>query len=158
MKGHTYRYFEGEPLYPFGYGLSYTTFLYSGLTVPETIVTTDTLKVKVDIRNTGKLSGDEVVQLYIKHLKTEVPVPVHSLQGFKRVHLNQDEQKSVQFLLTPSQLSVINDNNERIVQPGIIQLYVGGGQPSLKNTLPGNVLVQEIKITGNTYLVDRLDK
>jgi len=94
MKGRTYRYFEGEPLYPFGYGLSYTAFTYSNLQAPNTAPAGGPVKVTVDVRNSGKRDGEEVVQLYVKHSGV-----VRELQGFERVPLRAGEKKTVQFMV-----------------------------------------------------------
>jgi len=158
MKGRTYRFFEGDPLYEFGYGLSFTTFKYSNLKVPECALTNETVTIKVDVENTGDYSGDEVVQLYIKHQGSQIPVPVHALQGFRRIHLDKNEKKTIAFILTPKQLSVINDNNERIVLPENIQIFVGGQQPDEKLTEEGRILTAKIKLTGKNNVVDKLDK
>ncbi len=85
MAGHTYRYFQGEPLYPFGYGLSYTSFEYGDLTVSEGNTTDQAVSVLVKVTNTGKVAGEEVVQVYLSNLSTQLPTPAHSLQGFERV-------------------------------------------------------------------------
>jgi len=95
MKGRTYRYFEGEPLYPFGYGLSYTTFAYSNLRVPDEVRANTAIEVSVDVENTGRRAGDEVVQLYMKH-----PGVVRELAGFKRVTLQPGEKRTVTFGVT----------------------------------------------------------
>jgi beta-glucosidase len=95
MKGRTYRYFEGEPLYPFGYGLSYTTFAYSNLRAPDAARAGSPVKVTVDVRNSGKRDGEEVVELYVKH-----PGVVRELQGFERVALRAGEKKTVAFTVT----------------------------------------------------------
>jgi len=108
MKGRTYRYFEGEPLYPFGYGLSYTTFAYSNLEVPAEAHVGTPIKISVNVENTGKRAGDEVVQLYTKH-----PGVVRELQGFERVSLNPGERRTVDFTVTRA-------------DPGDIQIAVGG--------------------------------
>jgi beta-glucosidase len=94
MKGRTYQYFEGEPLYPFGYGLSYTTFTYAGLKAPSAARVGDPVKVSVEVRNSGKRDGEEVVQLYVKH-----PGVVRELQGFERVALRAGERKTVEFAI-----------------------------------------------------------
>jgi beta-glucosidase len=87
MKGRTYRYFDGTPLFGFGYGLSYTKFTYQNLVLPSTIQTDDSANVSIEVENIGAVSGDEVVELYLKNLSASVPVPLRALQGFKRVHL-----------------------------------------------------------------------
>ena len=93
MKGRTYRYFNGTPLYEFGYGLSYSTFKYSNMKAPSVIKTNEVLKVSAEVQNTGKMDGDEVVELYVKLLDAKVPVPNYSLQGFKRIFLKSGEKR-----------------------------------------------------------------
>jgi len=130
MEGRTYRYFRGEPLFPFGYGLSYTSFVYSNLRLSaETISPIDTLTISVDVRNTGERAGDEVVQLYVSDVAASVPVPIWQLQGFERIHLAPGETKTVTFTLTPRQLSLIDGAGRRVVEPGAFQVAVGGRQP-----------------------------
>ncbi len=129
MEGRTYRYFKGEALYPFGFGLSYTTFSYSNLQLPENASTSDKIRVSVDVENTGKRDGDEVVQLYVKIEDAAVPVPLHALQAFKRINLKTGEKKTVTFELEPKQFAVIDDENKRVVQPGNFTIFVGGQQP-----------------------------
>jgi beta-glucosidase len=158
MKGRTYRYFEGDPLYPFGYGLSYTTFVYSNLMVEDTISTVNPLSVSVDVENTGQYDGDEVVQIYLKHVDASVPVPIHALVSFKRIHLNKGEKKTVALALDPSCLSVINDKNQRIVFPGNIIIYAGGGQPGEKNITSGKILDKTIVISGKENVIEQLNK
>lgn len=126
----TYRYFKGEPLYPFGYGLSYTTFAFQNLKMEDTQKAGDSVSVSVEVKNTGKVAGDEVVQLYVSNKSALVPVPINSLKGFKRIHLEPGEMKSVEFVLPPHAFSVISDNNAREVLPGNFEIFVGGGQPS----------------------------
>ncbi|MFN8205804.1 MAG: glycoside hydrolase family 3 C-terminal domain-containing protein [Bacteroidales bacterium] len=150
MKGKTYRYFEGEPLYPFGYGLSYTSFTYSGLSVPAEVKAGEDVKVSVVVENTGKMDGDEVVQLYVKHTDATVPVPLQALQGFKRVHLKAGEKKTVEFTLSPRSLSVISQQDERVVMPGTVTLFVGGGQPTDKSK---TVVQGAVKVTGEIFAV-----
>lgn len=87
MEGRTYRYLKEEPLYPFGYGLSYTSFTYSNLQAPAELNIGEELVVQVDVENTGARAGDEVVQLYIRHRDASAAVPHHSLQGFARIRL-----------------------------------------------------------------------
>jgi len=129
MENRTYRYFNGEPLYPFGFGLSYTTFKYSKFTSAKTINSGDEIKVTVNVKNTGKMAGDEVVQLYLSNLSASVPVPVKALKGFKRIHLNPGETKTITFTLAPDAFSVIDEQNKRVIKPGIFEMTIGGSQP-----------------------------
>ena len=106
MAGRTYRYFDGTPLYPFGYGLSYTTFAYSGLTASAgTLRPRDTLLVSVNVKNTGSRAGEEVVQLYVRHVGSAVPRAKRDLRGFQRVALLPGEQRTVRFRLPASALA-----------------------------------------------------
>ena len=129
MKGRTYRYFEGEPLWPFGYGLSYTTFSYSDLTLPSaTINAGDPLDASVNVTNTGKVAGDEVVQLYLK-FPDVAGAPIRALRGFQRVHLEPGASQKVEFHLSPRDLSMVTDLGDIIVAQGKYTVSVGGGQP-----------------------------
>jgi beta-glucosidase len=128
MKGRTYRYFEGEPLWPFGYGLSYTTFTYSDLTLPNsTINAGDPLDASVTVTNTGKLAGDEVVQLYLK-FPDVAGAPIRALRGFQRIHLEPGASQKVEFHLSPRDLSMVTDLGDIIVAQGKYTLSLGGGQ------------------------------
>ena len=130
MKGRTYRYFEGKALYPFGYGLSYTTFSYSGLTLPKkTIKVGEPLTAEVTITNTGKREGDEVAQLYLS-FPNVAGAPIRALRGFKRVHLKPGESQEVRFLLKERDLSMVTAGGEPIIAGGQYSLSVGGGQPN----------------------------
>jgi beta-glucosidase len=131
MKGRTYRYFDGTPLFPFGSGLSYTTFAYSGLKVPgEPVAAGAPLVVQATVTNTGKLAGDEVAQLYLNF--PGVPgAPLKALRGVRRVHLDPGASEKVQFELQPRDLSVVTEAGEVIVPEGEYRLSIGGGQPGL---------------------------
>lgn len=129
MEGKTYRYFKGQPLYSFGFGLSYTFFKYSNLVLPQVVKTDQTFTVSVDVENCGQLQGDEVVQLYLSNMTASVPVPIRSLQGFKRIHLSPGQKQRVEFTLNPRQLSIIDDDYQRVVESGTFQLAIGGSQP-----------------------------
>lgn len=150
MEGRTYRYFQGEPLYPFGYGLSYTTFQYSDLQLSaETISPTDTLTVSVDVENVGQRAGDEVVQLYVSDIAASVPVPIWELQSFERIHLGPGERERVTFSLTPRQLSLIDAEGRQVVEPGGFQIAVGGCQPVPKDLADQEGLqVTTFEVTG----------
>jgi beta-glucosidase len=129
MKGRTYRYFTGEPLWPFGYGLSYTTFKYSGLSLAKAPIDAgEPLDVAVTVTNTGKLPGDEVVQLYLKFPDT-AGAPLRALRGFQRVHLAPGASQKVEFHLQRRDLSMVTDVGDIIVAQGKYTLSVGGGQP-----------------------------
>ncbi|HZT58728.1 MAG TPA: glycoside hydrolase family 3 C-terminal domain-containing protein [Pyrinomonadaceae bacterium] len=133
MSGRTYRYFKGDPLYPFGFGLSYTRFKYDGLKLSATKVKAgDGLTVSAEVRNTGEREGDEVVQVYVSHVAASVPVPTRSLAGVSRVHLKPGERQTVSFTLSPEQLSVIDNSGRRVVEPGGFLINVGGEQPGFK--------------------------
>ena len=129
MKGRTYRYFGGTPLYPFGYGLSYTTFSYSGLNVPKSVEAGSPLVAEVTVTNTGKQAGDEVAQLYLSF--PNVPgAPLKALRGFERVHLEAGASQKLRFELKPRDMSMITVVGEPIVAEGAYTLSVGGGQPN----------------------------
>lgn len=129
MKNRTYRYFKGETVYPFGYGLSYTTFNYSGLKVPETAFTGKTYNVSVKVSNTGKLDGEEVVQLYVTHLDKDIRKPIIALKGFKRISLKAGETKTVGFELNPEALALVDENNQLTEKNGKVKIYISGMQP-----------------------------
>src|SRR5690606_28109914 len=103
MANRTYRYFSGTPLWPFGYGLSYTSFDYSDLSVPEKVTAGSGVTVSVTVKNTGVMAGDEVVQLYLTDEKASTPRPVRQLEGFRRVTLRPGESRRVEFTLKPEQ-------------------------------------------------------
>ena len=129
MQNRTYRYFKGRPLYPFGYGLSYTTFSYSDLTLPKTAINAgDPLVAEVKVTNTGKQAGDEVAQVYLSF--PNVPgAPLRALRGFQRVHLNPGESQIVHFNLKDRDLSMVSEAGEPIVAEGVYTVSIGGGQP-----------------------------
>jgi beta-glucosidase len=121
------------PLYPFGYGLSYTSFGYSNLIVtPEKQGTKGLVNVTLDITNTGKFNGDEVVQLYVKDLVSSVTTYEYVLRGFERVTLNKGETKNIRFVLTPDDLSILNKNMEFIVEPGKFEVMIGSSSIDIK--------------------------
>jgi len=133
-KGHTYRYFKGEPLYPFGYGLSYTTFSYSNLKIDKEKKAGDSVKVSADVKNTGALAGDEVVQVYITNKGAKVAVPIRALKAFRRIQLLPGETKTVDFKISPDAFSVINDQGKKELNPGDFEISIGGGQPGVKGS------------------------
>ena len=121
-----------QPLYAFGWGLSYTTFKYSDLTVsPASIGPQGRAKVSVNITNTGRLPGDEVAQLYIRDEVSSVTRPIKELRGFRRVTLNPGEMKTIEFTLGPEELSFLNREMQRVVEPGSFKVMVGGNSLDL---------------------------
>jgi len=146
MTGQTYRYFKGEPLYPFGYGLSYTTFEYSDLNIPDQARASDPVTVSVKLANTGGLDGEEVVQLYVAQINPTVPSPLRSLKAFARVRLKAGESRTVQFTLPAETFRIINENNEREARAGIFEISVGGGQPGARKGT-SNVVSKRLELT-----------
>ncbi|XP_072030528.1 uncharacterized protein [Amphiura filiformis] len=147
MKGRTYRYLEDEPLFPFGYGMSYTEFNYTNLAVsPSSFKPCDNVTVSVTLQNIGKLAGDEVIQVYINWTNASVPVPKSQLVDFNRTHLNPGQQATVQFQLVPRVMAVYTD--QEVIEPGKINVFVGGQQPNQKVKLSSPVLNSSFVIQG----------
>jgi beta-glucosidase len=142
MEGHTYRYFRGNALYPFGFGLSYTSFAYSDLRItPPSGDAGQGVRVSVKVTNTGQRAGDEVVQLYVSDCQASVPVPIRDLVGFGRVHLDPAQSKTVEFSVAPEQLSLIADDGQRMVEAGEFEISVGGCQPGDQDRTGGTTSV-----------------
>jgi beta-glucosidase len=151
MAGRTYRYFTGDALFPFGHGLSYTTFAYRDFRVPATARAGDTVWVSVEVQNTGNRAGDEVVQLYVTDVESSVPVPVRTLVGFQRLALAPGERRTARFGVAPRGLSVITDAGARVIEPGRFQLSVGGKQPGFAGVADApttGVLTATLEVTG----------
>ncbi|MDC6365601.1 MULTISPECIES: glycoside hydrolase family 3 protein [Flavobacteriaceae] len=124
---HRYVTESEDPLYSFGYGLSYTTFNYSNLKInQEQIAPNEKVKITVDVENTGNRAGEEVVQLYINDLVSSVTTPRKTLKGFKRIHLEKDEKTTVTFELGPEELAIWDRQMQRTVEPGKFEIWVGG--------------------------------
>ena len=148
MKGRTYRYFSGEPLYSFGYGLSYTTFAYSDLKVPSSSVKAgDPVTIEADVKNTGSIPGDEVVELYLTQPKG-FETPVRALAGFQRVHLERSQSTHVSLTLSPRSLAQVDEKGNRVVLPGEYTVSLGSTQPGEK----ANVVTGTFTINGETEL------
>ncbi len=157
MKGSTYRYFEGEPLYPFGYGLSYTTFSYGNLVMPEKVTAGENAEIKADVTNSGAVAGEEVVQLYISDREADVPVPIRSLKGFQRISLAPGETKTVTFTLDAEDMSLIDASYKRVVDPGVFEIAVGGKQPGFKGHADAettSVVSGSFEVTGDVFSVE----
>ena len=145
MTTQTYRYFEGEPLYPFGYGLSYTTFEYGELSVPTSIAAGDSVEVSFTVTNTGSRDGEEVVQLYASQIDSPVPAPRKSLKAFDRIALKAGESRTVRFTLPPETFRIINEDNQREIRAGQFEISVGGGQPGVKKQT-SNILSSALRL------------
>ncbi len=135
MKGRTYMYSQKEPLYAFGYGLSYSTFKYSDLKFSKTILQpeNDSLDVLVNVKNTGAFDGDEVVQLYVKNKTTNLTLPIRELEGFQRVNIKSGDTKTIQITLTPEQLRYFNESeNKFVVDSGIYEIQIGASSDDIR--------------------------
>jgi len=131
MKGRTYRYMTEEPLYPFGFGLSYTTYNYSNIkTDKDKIKKGQSVQVTATVTNTGKTAGEEVAQLYITDVKASAPTPLYALKGTKRVKLAPGESKEVSFEVTPQMMELVTITGDKIIEPGDFNVYIAGSTPS----------------------------
>ncbi|MBN2686413.1 MAG: glycoside hydrolase family 3 C-terminal domain-containing protein [Pontiellaceae bacterium] len=136
MENRTYRYFEGEPLYAFGHGLSYTRFKYSAAETSASQMKSDgSVKVRVRVTNVGDRAGDEVAQLYVRHLDSTVAQPLHSLAGFKRISLEKGGSSVVEFDLPASALRYWDEErDEYVVAPGAFEIQVGAASDDIRTT------------------------
>jgi beta-glucosidase len=134
--GRTYMYFKGEPLYPFGFGLSYTTFKFSHLKTDAAQVAKDgTVTVSVDVTNTGSRAGDEVVELYAKFPNSKVERPREQLAGFRRVNVGPNETKTVEIAVPALRLEYWDVKTQAFrLEPGSISLMVGESSANLALT------------------------
>ena len=131
MNGRTYRYMTAEPLYPFGFGLSYTRFAYSELQLEkQTLAFGDSLNLSVTLTNCGESDSAEVAQFYLSDLHASTIVPIYHLIGFERVALKAGESKTIKFTVTPEMMSFFNDDGKLTLEPGQFRLEVGGCSPS----------------------------
>ncbi|HCZ37639.1 MAG TPA: glycosyl hydrolase, partial [Cytophagales bacterium] len=126
ISNQTYRYYTGTPLYPFGYGLSYTTFQYADLAVDKT--NPAVVSISAMVKNTGSFAGDEVVQVYLSS-QSDSRKPLRALEAFKRIHLKPGEVQQVTFIIDSKQIG-----------EGQVEISIGGGQPDVKNKTTSNVL------------------
>ncbi len=148
MKGRTYRYFSEKPLYSFGFGLSYTNFVYSSLKVPSsTIKAGEPVTVEGEVKNTGSAAGDEVVELYLTQPKAS-ETPIRVLAGFTRVHLAPGKSTHVGFIIDPRSIAQVDSNGTHVIVPGDYIVSLGGAQPSDAHS----VQTGKFTVTGNTEL------
>ncbi len=130
MAGRTYRYATEEPLYPFGFGLSYTRFTYSDLALDKsTIQAGESLSLRCTLTNSGSVEAEEVAQIYLSDLEASTVVPLHSLIGFRRVHLKSGERTVITVTVTPEMMKMVNDAGDRVLEPGEFRVTVGGCSP-----------------------------
>lgn len=138
MKGRTYRYMTSEPMYPFGYGLSYTRFTYSNLQLSKTAVKkNESIEATVTVTNSGAIAGDEVAQLYLTNEAAGITTPNYSLKGFKRINLAPGASTQVQFTITPELLKVVNDKGEVVLPSEKVTVRIGGASPGSRSEVLG---------------------
>lgn len=157
MKNRTYRFIEKEPLYPFGFGLSYTKFKYSNLTLrSKKINAKDDLVITFDVENIGALEGEEVAQIYLKDIEASAPIPNHQLAGFSRISLKPGERKTLRFKIKARQMAVIREEGSCVIEPGEFIVYVGGQQPDqLSRRLTGEInLEAKFKVNGREAVIE----
>lgn len=149
MKGRTYRYMESEPMYPFGYGLSYATFNYDKITLVSSVLKKkESTKASVVVTNTGRVEGEEVIQLYVSAITAkQSDVPLHTLCGIKRVKLKPGESKTVQFEITPDMLELVNSKGEKVAVPGTFKISIGGSLPIKRSEELGITKSAQVTLT-----------
>tara|TARA_R110002020_G_scaffold140543_8_gene312147 strand:- start:1679 stop:2629 length:951 start_codon:yes stop_codon:yes gene_type:complete len=148
MQGRTYKYMNEDPLYPFGYGLSYTQFNYGEPKLTSKKISKNKNQtVSVNVTNQGKTESDEVVQLYITDLKASVDVPNFQLKGVQRIKLEPGASKEVSFEITPKMLELINDEGEKVLESGDFKIYIGGSSPMKRSFELGASALAETTIT-----------
>jgi beta-glucosidase len=157
MKGRTYRYFQGEPLFPFGYGLSYTSFAYSRFNLPKEAKAGEPVRITVQVANTGMMAGEEVVELYSKVVDGPSDSPVRSLVGFRRVSLRAGERKTVAFEISPKAFATIGADGRAIAKESIFEVSAGGKQPGFQGPQDARttgVVSKRIQIYGTPKELD----
>jgi beta-glucosidase len=147
MTGHTYRYYMGDPLYPFGYGLSYTSFLYTSLTLsPTSLPAGKPITASVGVLNTGKFDADEVVQVYIEWTNATIPVPKLQLSAYYRVFLKAGEHRVLDLVVGAERLSVWQESVGWTYVKGMTTIYAGGQQPNQRTMAGSNTLKASFNI------------
>jgi len=157
MAGRTYRYFKKEPLFPFGFGLSYTRFSYSGLTMPEAIKTGEELAISVEVKNSGPRDGEEVVQVYLSRPESTSPAnPIRWLVACRRIFLRAGEKQRITLTVRPREMMTYDSNGQPVIEPGVMVVSVGGQQPGFKgrlsaSTTPGPDPKNQNQISGKPH-------
>ncbi|WP_343328635.1 glycoside hydrolase family 3 protein [Polaribacter staleyi] len=147
MKNRTYRYFKGEPLFPFGHGLSYAKFEYFNLKISDKIAKNDDIIISVDVKNNSKYSGEEVVQSYVTHKNDTIKNnPIRSLVAFKKVCIKSNEIKTVTFKIPSTKYARISEEGKKVIESGTINISIGGKQPDVKLSSEKNVIVTKVQI------------
>jgi len=146
MEGRTYKYMDKAPMYPFGYGLSYTDFEYSEIKLSkDKIKKKESVKAHITVTNTGDFDADEVVQVYVKDIKASSRVPNYKLVAFKNIHLNKGDKKELDFTITPEMLSFIDDSGKEKLEKGAFEIYIGGSSPLKRNEELGKKALKKIQ-------------
>lgn len=158
MENRTYRYFHGNVLYPFGYGLSYTKFEYGCPVLSHTeIAVGDAIEVRANVKNIGNRESDEIAELYLEDMEASVRVPIRQLAGFCRVHLKPGESTEISFTVSARQMALIDEDGNCMLEPGKFRVFVGGSQPDKRSEeLTGSKVVSaEFTVTGSVLKMQR---
>ena len=148
MKGRTYRYMTAEPMYPFGFGLSYTTFAYSNLQLSASSVNgSQPVTATVTVTNTGKYAGEEVAELYLTTEGASIAAPLYALKGFKRISLAAGASQKIQFIITPDMMKLVDDKGQLILLPGKIKISIAGSLPGSRSQALGLAKAAEAELT-----------
>ncbi len=155
MFNRTYRYMKNEALYPFGYGLSYSKFEYDNLKLSkDKIKAGQQIEISVSVKNVGNFNSEETIQLYVQDEQASVEVPRWQLKGFKRILLNSNEQKTVEFVLQPEDMALVDNDGHYIIEKGKFKIYIGGKQPDgrSRQLCPDNILEGFFEVTDTKCL------
>ena len=147
MEGRTYRYMTEEPMYPFGYGLSYASFQYSDAQLSSDALKKDgVVELSCTLTNTSEVESDEIAQLYVRVESDKIKGPLFSLKGVQRVHLKPGQKSQVKFEITPEMLKLVNEKGDRVYVKGQAKIYVSGSLPGKRSEELGAPASQEITL------------